>query len=110
MGRAALPRSSTQRFIEITVGLTSWLLISSPLWGSILFPVYWSWAFLAFAVYWLGKSAYLVVQGFIASRTLQIWEAGDWAGLARRLPRGNRMRHLVVFPTYGEPLEVLADS
>src|SRR4051794_26687956 len=86
MGQAALRCGSAQRAIEIVVGLISLALISSPLWGSILVPVLWSWAFLAFSVYWLVKSVYLAVQGYIAYRSLQVWDECDWVGLGSQEP------------------------
>ncbi|MBI4496790.1 MAG: glycosyltransferase [Chloroflexi bacterium] len=110
MERAALPSSWVQRALEIVVGLVSVLLMTSPMWAGILFPRAWSWAFLGFAIYWLAKTANLAFQSVRTVRTMQTWDRYPWAEQGRRHPRWRRLHHLVVFPTYQEPLAVLEES
>lgn len=110
MDRAALPDSLVQRALGIALGLTSWLLMTSPLWASVLFPVYWTWAFLAFSVYWLCKSFNLALHGLVALRRMCAWEQRDWLALGRSVPRWQQLHHLVVYPTYREPLGILEES
>lgn len=110
MDRVALPRGRTPRCVGAAFGVVSWTLISSPLWASVLFPVHWTWAFLAFCVYWLCKSLSLAVYSLVAVRALAVWQRRDWATLGRQLARWRRLHHLVVFPTYREPIEVLEES
>lgn len=110
MERAALQNALLQRCIEIMVGSLSWILIASPVWASIAVPQYWSWAYLAFSAYWLAKSMRLVMNGLLAYRTVQDWEGRSWTSAGRSIPRWRQLHHLVVFPTYGEPSEVLDAS
>lgn len=110
MDRAALPNRCMQRALGFVLGLASWVFMTSPLWASLLFPVYWAWAFLAYAVYWLCKSLNFAVHGVVALRRMRAWEQCDWLSLGRRDPRWGRLWHLVVFPTYREPVGVLEES
>ena len=110
MERAALPDGSIQRCLEISVGLVSVILITSPLWASLLIPVYWSWAFFLFSIYWLYRALRLAIQGALAFRALKAWDQCPWTELGSRHPRWPDIHHLVVYPTYREPLEVIETS
>jgi hypothetical protein len=51
----------TKRALEVLPGFVAWMLILSPLWGSIFIPTALAYFILFFDVYWLYKSFALVV-------------------------------------------------
>ena len=112
MERAALPESSssTQRCLELSIALVSVILTTSPLWASLLIPAYWTWAFFFFSIYWLYRAIRLAIQGALAFRALKVWDQCPWLKLGSRHPRWPDIQHLVVYPTYREPLAVIETS
>jgi cellulose synthase/poly-beta-1,6-N-acetylglucosamine synthase-like glycosyltransferase len=86
------------------------MLISSPIWAALLAPDKLSYFLLLFNSYWLYKSATTAVCATIGYRRLGTAQATDWLGLCQTLVRWNRVQHLVLIPTCGEPTEVLDSS
>ncbi len=87
--------------LEVLPGLCTWLVLTSLVWASALFPLAFAVAALAYDVYWLYRSTSLGIRLIVAYRRLRRSEAFDWLGAASRLPNFERVHHLLIIPTYG---------
>src|SRR3989344_1899255 len=94
----------TRRFLEILPGFTSWFLILFPIWGSFVFPEAVAYFIIAFSVYWFYRSmtvAFMSVYGYLK---LQANKRYDWMGDVELFPDWRKVQHIIVIPTYKEPL------
>lgn len=107
---AAKPQQRASRVLEVLTGAATWTIITAPLWAALLFPGQWLYLFALFALYWLYRSSSLAIYGLLAYRRLRSGESRDWLGECKRLPGWDSIHHLVVFPSCGEPVEVLEES
>lgn len=97
----------TKRFLEILPGTVSWFLILFPVWGSFVIPNIVAYYIIAFSVYWFYRSmttALMAVLGYFKLKTFQVY---DWLGDVKNFPDWKRIHHIIVVPTYKEPLETL---
>jgi len=95
------------RFLEILPGFCSWFLILFPAWGSLVFPRLVAYYIIAFDVYWLYKSistAFLALQSYFKIKASQKY---DWIRDVKGFGDWKKIHHLVVIPTYKEPLYIL---
>lgn len=100
----------TRRTLELFPGLVSWLLILSPVWGSLFMPAVMAYFILFFDVYWFYKSFSLVVTAYIASRKIQAAEKIDWYKEAKKFSEIKNVRHIVIIPNYQENITKLKAS
>lgn len=103
------PRKSI-RLLEIIPPLISLFLISMPFWGAIFFPVQLAYFIIFFDVYWLYKSVNLAICSYIASRKIRVSENTDWLAKAKNLSNFEKMRHVVIVPTYKESVEKIKET
>jgi len=97
----------TQRALEVATGSLTWALLTAPLWGALLVPTQLVYFLVLFNVYWLYKTANMAISAVIGYRRLRAGQRVDWLGRARALDGWDRVRHLVMIPTYKEPPEIL---
>ena len=99
----------TQRALEILPGFISWGLILFPIWGSLVMPEIVAYYIIAFTVYWLYKSLLLAVLAIASHFKIKAASKFDWiSDLKSRFPQTwNSMHHIVIIPTYKEPLATL---
>ncbi len=95
------------RFLEIMPGFTSWSLIIFPIWGSFLVPTAVAYYIIAFDVYWLYRSMWTAVFSLLGYYRLKAAQQFDWLTEAKSFLDWNRIHHIVVIPTYKEPLHIL---
>lgn len=98
------------RFLEILPGVISWALILFPIWGSLLLPngvFYVAMFVLIFNIYWVYKSARLAVTATVAHIKIKSAQEVDWLAEAKKLADWEKVHHIILIPTYKEPLEVL---
>lgn len=95
------------RFLEILPGSFSWFLILFPVWGSFWIPHYVAYYIILFDVLWFYKSGSLAVTSVMSHLKLNAAKKYDWLKDAKRLPDFNRVHHLILIPTYKEPLHTL---
>jgi hypothetical protein len=100
----------SQRFLEILPGFVSWSLILFPFWGSFLVPELVSYYIIAFSVYWLYRSISMAVLSLIAHFRINASMQNDWLKDLDRVPRAKEIHHLIIVPTYKEPLHILERS
>jgi len=99
----------TRRALEILPGFVSWSLILFPVWGSFVFPTAVAYYVITFAVYWLYRSITLAVLSVVAHFKIKASARFDWlADIKKIFPQTwNSIHHIVVIPTYQEPLATL---
>lgn len=99
----------TKRFLEILPGFISWSLILFPIWGSFFFPTLVAYYVIIFAVYWVVRSFTLATLATSAHLTISATQKYDWlAELKQVFPdKWQQVHHLIVIPTYKEPLATL---
>ncbi len=97
----------TKRSLEILPGFVSWSLILFPVWGSFVIPEIVAYYVIAFSVYWFYRSmttAILAILGYFKLRTFQVY---DWMGDVQAFPDWKQVQHIIIIPTYKEPLPTL---
>ena len=100
----------TRRALEIIPGLVSWFLILFPIWGSFFMPLIVAYYILGFAVYWFYRAISVGVLALLGHIRLKASEAYDWFGDLKAFPGWKRVHHLIILPTYKEPLTSLRRS
>jgi len=99
----------TQRALEILPGFVSWSLILFPFWGSFVFPTAVAYYVITFAVYWLYRSISISILSIVAQLKIRAASRFEWVqNLKQEYPEiWNRTQHIIVIPTYQEPLTTL---
>ncbi|PIR98372.1 MAG: hypothetical protein COT88_01990, partial [Candidatus Colwellbacteria bacterium CG10_big_fil_rev_8_21_14_0_10_41_28] len=99
-----------RRWLEIVPGSLVWLTFILMIVGSIYFPVYVAIFIIIFDIYWFLKtlilSAYLGHTFRIMKKNMEI----DWLGRVKDLDGWSDIYHLVLFPMYDEPYEVVKET
>ncbi|MDO8452029.1 MAG: glycosyltransferase family 2 protein [bacterium] len=97
----------TRRAIEILIPLSSWLLITMPLWLSFWHPALVAYIIITFDVYWFYKSFNLAIHATRSYLTMSAHMKVNWRTEAQVLPNFDKLHHVIVVPEYKEPLHVL---
>ncbi len=100
----------TRRALEILPGLVSWSLILFPIWGSVVIPTVVAYYIIGFAMYWFYRSISVAVLALVGHFRIQASEKYDWLGDVKHFPDWKRVHHLILIPTYKEPLSILQRS
>jgi len=95
------------RFLEMMPGLISWSLIIFPLWGAFLAPTLVAYYIIAFDVYWLYRSVWTAGLALLAHFRIKAAMVFNWLDEAQSFLDWQRVRHIIVIPTYREPLSTL---
>ncbi|MBI3283114.1 glycosyltransferase family 2 protein [Candidatus Curtissbacteria bacterium] len=95
------------RFLEILPGTFSWSLILFPVWGSFWIPHYVAYYIILFDIIWFYKSGAFAFSALISHLKMNASARYDWLADARKLPNFENVHHLIVIPTYKEPLHTL---
>ena len=95
------------RGLEITPGLISWSLIIFPLWGAFLAPTLVAYYIIAFDIYWLYRSVWTAIFSLLGHFRLKASQQLDWLNEARSFLDWKKVKHIIVIPTYKEPLHTL---
>lgn len=95
------------RFLEILPGTFSWSLILFPVWGAFWIPHYVAYYIILFDILWFYKSGALALASTMSHLKLNASKKYDWLADAKRLPDFEKVHHLVVIPTYREPLQTI---
>ncbi len=101
---AANPRFFTRLF-EIVLPLTTWLIITLPLWLSPFHPAIVAYFILTFDVYFFYKSLSTAVFSTKSYLRLQHLSKLDWSKMAKKMAGYNKMYHAVIIPNYMEKVE-----
>lgn len=95
------------RVLEILPGTFSWTFILFPVWGAFWIPHYVAYYIILFDILWFYKSGSLAVTSVMSHLKLNAAKKYDWLTDAKKLPGFGRVHHLIVIPTYKEPLHTL---
>lgn len=95
------------RLLEILPGLFSWFLILFPFWGSLVAPVVVAYYILAFDVYWFYRSASIMLLALSSFFKIRVAQKYDWIKDVKGFGDWRRIHHIVVIPTFQEPLYIL---
>jgi len=95
------------RFLEMLPGVISWSLIIFPFWGAFLAPSLVAYYIIAFDVYWLYRSVWTAALALLAHFRIKAAIVFNWLEEAQSFLDWQRVQHIVVIPTYQEPLSTL---
>ena len=95
------------RALEILPGLVSWNLILFPYWGIFVMPVVVAYFVLFFNIYWFYQSLQIAVSSVVSHLKIQAAKVYDWMADVKGFPDYQKVRHIVIIPTYKEPLHIL---
>ncbi len=95
------------RALEIVPGFVSWNLILFPYWGIFVVPETVAYFILFFNIYWFYQSFQIAITATISHIRIQASKAYDWLADIKGFPDGNKVRHIIIIPTYKEPLYIL---
>lgn len=95
------------RFLEILPGFTSWNLILFPYWGIFVIPEIVAYFVLIFNVYWFYQSLQIAISSIISHTKIQAAKLYDWMGDVEGFPDWKKLEHVVIIPTYKEPIHTL---
>lgn len=97
------------RILEIIPGVSAWVTIIGIILASIYAPFFAAYFIIAFSIYWVLKTIFLSVHVRYNWKRLKHHMELDWANLIQRFTY-DHMYHLVIFPFYEEPREVLEET
>jgi len=96
-----------QRLLEILPGFVSWNLILFPYWGILVIPVAVAYFILLFDIYWFFQGLTIAITSSISHLRVQASKNFDWKREVQSFPDWKRVSHIVVIPTYKEPIRIL---
>src|SRR3989344_8860126 len=97
----------TLRALEILPGLVSWNLILLPYWGIFVFPTAIAYFILLFDAYWFYQSLQIAITSTISHLRIQASMKYNWMGDVKTFPDWEKVHHIVLIPTYKEPVHIL---
>jgi cellulose synthase/poly-beta-1,6-N-acetylglucosamine synthase-like glycosyltransferase len=95
------------RALEILPGFTSWNVILFPYWGIFVIPNIVAYFVLAFNIYWFYQSLTIALSATLSHLKIQASINFDWIGDLKHFPDWQKVHHVVIIPTYKEPLYIL---
>ena len=97
------------RILEILPGAASWMSLIAMVLASIYAPFLAAYFIIAFAVFWVLKTAFLSYHLRHNWKRLKHHMSIDWQGMVERFDYGH-IYHLIILPFYNEPEEVVHAS
>src|SRR3989304_10173540 len=95
------------RLLEILPGFVSWNLILFPYWGIFVMPTTVAYFILLFNIYWFYQSFQIAISSVISHTRIQAAKIYDWMGDVKGFPDWEKLKHVVIIPTYKEPIHIL---
>src|SRR3989344_244666 len=95
------------RLLEIFPGFVSWNLILLPYWGIFVIPNAVAYFVLIFNIYWFYQSLIIAFTSVLSHFRIQASVAYDWLADVKTFPDWEKVHHIVLVPTYKEPLHIL---
>lgn len=96
---------ATQRFLEIILPLTTWFLITLPIWLSPFHPAWVAYFLLGFDLYFFYKSLTTTIFSTISYIKLRKLERLDWKSKAESLPHFSKTFHTLIITNYKESID-----
>lgn len=98
------PRQS-ERIIEIVLPITTWLIITLPVWLSPFFPAVVAYFLITFDIYFFYKSLSTTIYSTLSYMKLKRLSQHDWLADAKKSPGFSHVYHTVIITNYNEPTE-----
>ncbi len=95
------------RLLEILPGFFSWNLILFPYWGIFLIPNIVAYFILVFNLYWFYQSFQIALSSTVSHLRIQASMRYDWLRDLKTFPDWQKVHHVIIIPTYQEPLYIL---
>lgn len=95
------------RALEVLPGFVSWNLILFPYWGILVMPLVVAYFILLFDVYWFFQSLTIAITASVSHLRTQASKNFAWAEEIKSFPDWKKVHHVVIIPTYKEPLHIL---
>lgn len=95
------------RALEILPGFFSWNVILFPYWGIFVMPTVVAYFVLLFNIYWFYQSLQIAITAIISNVRIQAAKIYNWMGDVVLFPDYKKIEHVVIIPTYNEPLHIL---
>jgi len=95
------------RLLEILPGFFSWNIILFPYWAIFVVPNLVAYFILAFNIYWFYQSFQIAISAILSHLKIQASINYDWLSDLASFPDWERVIHVVIIPTYKEPLYIL---
>ncbi len=95
------------RMLEILPGFVSWSIILFPYWGIFVVPNLVAYFMLAYIIYWFYQSLTIAVSATMAHWRIQASMVFDWLADIKTFPDWKKVHHIIIIPTYKEPLHIL---
>lgn len=101
-----------ERTLEILPGALTWVTLTSPIWLSFTLPFAVAYLILIADVYWLLNALKLGILIFVGYKKMEWAKKQNWLNLLQQdFPDDwEKYYHLVLIPTYKEPLYILSSS
>ena len=96
-----------QRSLEILPGFVSWNIILFPYWGILVIPNVVAYFILGFNIYWFYQSFQLATTAFFSHLKILAFKKFAWEAEILTFKDYRKIRHVVIVPTYKEPLHTL---
>jgi cellulose synthase/poly-beta-1,6-N-acetylglucosamine synthase-like glycosyltransferase len=96
------------RLLEILPGLVSWNIILFPYWGIFVIPNVVAYFILTFNIYWFYQSFQIAISAIISHLRIQAAMQYNWLQDLATFPDWEKVHHVIIIPTYKEPLHILA--
>ncbi|MEK7496445.1 MAG: glycosyltransferase family 2 protein, partial [Patescibacteria group bacterium] len=104
------PPAQVYRWFEIIPGALVWSTLMAAIALSIWWPLAAVYVIILFDLYWLLRVGYLVIWLLISWKKFQQALKIDWLAKMEEQKDWNKIWHLVVLPTYQEPLAVIQNT
>src|SRR5919202_3009261 len=106
----SIMKSPSRRVIEVIPPALVWLAATAPAWAAVIAPWALGYFLIAFAAYWLWRT-----MEFAGGLRLGVWRVRvtrrrNWQAAVAGQPGYERLRHLVLIPTYRESEDILAET
>lgn len=98
---------SKYRLLEMIPGVLIWGTFLFSIILSFIKPLWVIYFIIVFCIYWLIKIFYLAPYMIYTYYKYKKIAQTDWLQEIKKSPKFNNIYHLLVIPTYGEPLEIL---
>jgi len=95
------------RLLEILPGFFSWNLILFPYWGIFVIPNAVAYFILVFNLYWFYQSFQIAISAILSHLKIQASINYDWLSDLKPFPDWQKVHHVVIVPTFKEPLYIL---
>jgi cellulose synthase/poly-beta-1,6-N-acetylglucosamine synthase-like glycosyltransferase len=95
------------RLLEILPGFFSWNIILFPYWGIMVIPEAVAYFIIIFNIYWLYQSFQTAITAIFSHLKIQASISYDWLADFKTFPDWKKVHHVVIIPTYKEPIHIL---